>query len=91
MKGMFLTDTQLERVVTRATKLERLVATLHRRLDNERLLLIAALHQLAEARGARDRQAFARSWIARERRSWQRDPVPIDRKEEGGGDQREPS
>jgi len=83
-----LTSNYVTALTRKVNVLGDLVRSERKRRRDEHDLLLAALHQLAEIQGARDRQAFARNWIARERRSWRRDPLPIDRKK-GGEDQAE--
>jgi hypothetical protein len=68
-------------LIAQKNKLYGLVRDLRERLVDEHALLQCALHELAAARGAKDRQAFARRWVNQQRNAWQSDPIPVSREE----------
>lgn len=64
-------------LATRRRQWETVANGLRQRLDDEHVLLVRALHELAGARGAKDHANFADKWLkqAREpfRESWRHD------------------
>ena len=53
---------------TRANRGERVAGELRAQLAGEHRLLLAALHELAGAAGAKDRANYARLWLRKHRR-----------------------
>lgn len=74
-----LTTEAAATLAERQRRLEQLVRHLRDRCHEEHLATVAALHQLAEARGIKDHPSFTRSWIHAYRRE-QSDGIPRDRK-----------
>lgn len=63
------------------SKRAAMVAEMRERLDDERALLLTALHDLAVERQEKEPQLFTRRWLRSHRN--EPDPFPIERK--GGG------
>lgn len=70
---MVLSKSSLQALIERQAKLRELVEALRRDRELSYDLLTVALHELASEQGVRDRQAFARHWIASKRRAWARE------------------
>ena len=74
---------QLDALLVHNAKAKQLIGVLRERLDDEHLLLLTALHELAIAQEEKDHQYFARRWLQQRRKT--SDPVPVRR----GGAQRQ--
>lgn len=85
-----LPKTSLQAIFERQAKLRELIDSLRRDRELNQELLTVALHELALAQGSRDRQAFARRWVATKRRAWASEgSLPLTSPNQTGGDRLE--
>ena len=66
--SVLMPEADYQQLLQRNRQLREFALALRDRLDDERVLLVNALHQLAVERNAKDAQTFMRVWVNGERR-----------------------